>query len=174
MFIKNSPRIYILWIIPFINSPTSPFGGLEIRVINLWVSQEFPQRLPVDCSAGVYLLAVPNELATQDSLAISQMFCISPYTCQLVFKVYCKEPFFFFFFFRVTLISDRDEHIFEVNLTNFSWTSPLFDRLIKKIQCRVRIQLERDMAYHISGLGGRREVLPSGDENEPLLPLRQK
>lgn len=62
MFIKNSPRIYILWIIPFINFPTSPFGALEIRVINLWVSQEFPQYLPVDCSAGVYLLAVPISL----------------------------------------------------------------------------------------------------------------
>lgn len=62
MFIKNSPRIYILWIIPFINLPTSPFGALEIRVINLWVSQEFPQCLPVDCSAGLYLLAVPMSL----------------------------------------------------------------------------------------------------------------
>lgn len=59
MCIQNGPRIYILWIIPFINLPTSPFGALEIRVINLWVSQEFPQRLPVDCRAGVYLLAVP-------------------------------------------------------------------------------------------------------------------
>lgn len=39
--------------------PTSPFGALEIRVINFRLSQEFPRRLPVDCSAGVYLLAVP-------------------------------------------------------------------------------------------------------------------
>lgn len=90
MFIKNSPRIYILWIIPFINLPTSPFGASEIRVINLWVSQEFPQCLPVDCSAAVYLLAVPMSLQFKTRLAISQMFCISPYTCQSVFTVCCK------------------------------------------------------------------------------------
>ena len=62
MFIKNR---YILWIIPFINLPTSPFGASEIRVINLWVSEVFPRRLPVDCSAAVYLLAEIQEPAWQ-------------------------------------------------------------------------------------------------------------
>lgn len=39
---------------------------MEIRVINFRVYQEFPRRLPVDCSEGVYLLAAP----IQDTLAI--------------------------------------------------------------------------------------------------------
>lgn len=65
MFIEASLRIYIIWIIPFINSPTSPFGALETRVINLWVSQEFPKGPPVDCSAGLYLLVVPMSLQLQ-------------------------------------------------------------------------------------------------------------
>lgn len=35
---------------------------MEISVINFRVSQEFPQRLPVDCGAGVYLLTAPMSL----------------------------------------------------------------------------------------------------------------
>lgn len=74
MFIKNSPGIYILWIIPFINLPTSSFGALEISVINLWVSQEFPQCLPVDCSAEVYLLAVPMSLQLKSPWQLVKCF----------------------------------------------------------------------------------------------------
>lgn len=46
---------------------------------------------------------------------------------------------------------------------------PLFDRLLKKIQCQVRSQLEWDMSENISELKEKRSPA-SGVENEPLLP----
>lgn len=72
--------------------------------------------------------------AIQDTpLAISQMFCISPYTCQLVFKVCCKWR------------SEREREgrpLLLTMTTTFFSPSPLLDRLIRKTQGRVRSQLE--------------------------------
>ncbi len=49
----------MLWIIPFINSPTSPFA--DNRMINLGVSQEFPQACQL-IAVLVYLLALTQEM----------------------------------------------------------------------------------------------------------------
>lgn len=112
MFIEASLRIYIIWIIPFINSPTSPFGDLEIRVINLWVSQEFPKGPPVDCSAGLYLLVVPMSLQLKTAwpfvkkaalfYIILHLSVCFPEQLQTVIYLYLnltKRSFFFFKFF---------------------------------------------------------------------------
>jgi len=50
----------MLWIIPFINSPTSPFA--ENRMINLGVSQEFPQACQLIAVFRVYLLALSQKM----------------------------------------------------------------------------------------------------------------
>lgn len=147
MFIKNTLRIHILWIIPFINLPTSLFGALKIRVINLWVSQEFPQRLPVDCSAGVYLLAVPMSLQFKTLWQFVTCFAyhltlVSLASWSIANSVLVDQPF----------VPDLKEHIWgNCDQTSLQCHFLFFffffgDRLMKKIQCQVRSQLEWDTA----------------------------
>lgn len=116
MFIKNSPGIYILWIIPSINWQTSPFGAVEIRVINFRVLQVFPRRLPVDCSAGVYLLAAPTGLQFKTLWQLVKRFayrlslgCLSPRPATTVFRGNNLQSWHMFHSFCHFLIGLRRE-----------------------------------------------------------------
>lgn len=148
MFIENS-RGYTLWIIPFINLPTSPFGAMEISVINFRVSQEFPQRLPVDCGAGVYLLAAPMSLRFKTPWQFVKRFA-----------------------YRLTLVSLspiannvflKDWSLFLTATGTFLtfWPLPPLDRSAS--------QLEWETDSHGSQLKEKWSPA-SGTENEPALP----
>lgn len=109
---------------------------------------------------GSLFISSSNELAIQDTVAISQMFCISPYTCQSVFTVCCKWRsigLIWFFFF----LNPEKNNFFLRQSWLTSLLLPLFDRPMKEIQCQVGQPIRAGYELpHIRVRGKKREVLP--------------
>lgn len=127
MFTESSLRIYIMWIIPFINWPTSLSGALEIRVINFRESQKkCPERLPVDCSARLYLLAAPMSwqlLKTVLHLGFHVPVCFQP--------LLWTDLFFFFLIYLLVCVCLLATYLMNIwidsnkILSNLSWDEHL-------------------------------------------------